>query len=367
MPKKFIKAIDFFCSGGGMTKGMHLAGIKVIAGIDFDPECKATYERNNKGSKFIQADIFQLKAVQLQKLLGLTKNDDNLLLIGCSPCQFWSFIRTDKRKSEQSKNLLREFNRFTKYFNPGYIVVENVPGIMSRKDESGLTEFVNDLEKRGYMVKYEVVDLNEYAVPQTRKRFSLIASRVSDKFIFPVKSKKVKPTVRDFIGTKNGFPKVRAGHIDNSKFQHTVSQLSDKNLQRLRGTRANGGSAMWWRNDKKLGRERYCGDGFTDTYSRMAWDKAAPTITTKFNSLSNGRFGHPEENRALSIREGATLQTFPKSYVFISSSIGGAAKMIGNAVPPEYAKRIGKAIINSSQIRRTQKIHLKFELISDKK
>lgn len=347
MPKKVIKAVDFFCSGGGMSIGMKQAGIKVIAGIDFDPECKATYEANNKGSKFIFADVFKLKEADLQNQLSLKRNDDNLLLIGCSPCQFWSIIRTDKRKSEQSKDLLAEFSRFVKYFNPGFVVVENVPGIMGRKEESGLNTFVNDLEKRGYKVKYKVVNMNEYGVPQTRKRFSLVASRVSKDYVFPSPSKKAKPTVKDFIGTQNGFPKVRAGHKDETKFQHTVCKLSDKNLQRLIGTPANGGNAMWWRTDKKLGREKYTGDGFKDSYSRMSWDKAAPTITTKFFSVSNGRFAHPEEHRAISIREGATLQTFPKKYFFISSSVHGAARMIGNAVPPEYAKRIGKAIVNS--------------------
>lgn len=347
MAKKKIKAVDFFCSGGGMTKGMSKAGIKVIAGIDFDPECKATYEANNKGSKFILADVFQLKESELERDLSLKKNDDNLLLIGCSPCQFWSMIRTDKRKSEQSKDLLREFSRFVKYFNPGYVVVENVPGIERRKDESGLTAFVADLEKREYKVKYKVVNLNEYGVPQTRKRFTLVATRVNDDFVFPSQTKKENPTVKDFLGERNGFPKVNAGHKDETKFQHTVSNLSEKNLQRLKGTVTNGGNALWWRTDKKLGREKYTGDGFKDSYGRMWWDKPAPTITTKFFSISNGRFAHPEEHRGLSIREGATLQTFPKNYFFISPSIHGAAKMIGNAVPPEYAKRIGKAIINS--------------------
>lgn len=349
MPNKKIKAVDFFCSGGGMTHGMMRAGINVIAGIDFDVECKATYEANNKGAKFILADVFKLKASDLEKQLSLKRNDKNLLLIGCSPCQFWSIIRTDKKKSHQSKDLLGEFHRFVKYFNPGYIVVENVPGIAIRKDESGLTAFSTDLEKRGYKVKSKVVNLNDYGVPQTRKRFSLIATRVNNDVIFPLPSKKEKPKVKDFIGIKNGFQKISAGYKDNSDFNHSVSKLSEKNLQRLIGTPINGGNAMWWRTDKKLGREKYKGNGFKDNYSRMSWDKPAPTITTKFFSISNGRFAHPDEHRAISIREGATLQTFPKNYIFYSKSIQGVARMIGNAVPPEYAKRIGKAIINSTK------------------
>jgi DNA (cytosine-5)-methyltransferase 1 len=347
MQKKEIKAVDFFCSGGGMTKGMTQAGIKVIAGIDNDPKCKETYEANNKGSKFILADVYKLEEKELKKQLALKKNDKNLLFIGCSPCQFWTIIRTDKKKSEQSKSLLKEFNRFVKYFYPGYVVVENVPGIASRKEESGLTDFISDLENKGYKVNFKNVNLNDYGVPQTRKRFTLIASRITKNYIFPKPSRGKRPTVKDFIGKEKGFPAVDAGYQDKSLFQHTTSALSTKNLQRLTGTPPNCGDSGWWRTDKELGRLKYRGESFKDIYGRMSWDKPAPTITTKFFSISNGRFGHPEENRAISIREGATLQTFPRRYKFLTQSIEQAGKLIGNAVPPEYAKRIGKAIMYS--------------------
>jgi len=345
--KSKIKAVDFFCSGGGMTQGMRQAGINVIAGLDFDPDCKETYEKNNPGSEFILSDIFELKETELEQKLVLKKNDDNLLLIGCSPCQYWSIIQTSKKKSEQSKDLLVEFKRFVNYFNPGFVVVENVPGIASRKDESGLTKFAEDLEQRGYHVKYKVVNLNDYGVPQTRKRFSLVASRTTKDIVFPEPKRGKKPVVKDFLGTANGFEQVQAGHRDSTKRDHTVSKLSELNLERLKGTKPNGGNALWWRHDEKLGRKKYKGTGFKDNYSRMYWNKPAPTITTKFFSISCGRFAHPEEHRAISLREGATLQTFPKRYYFYSKSIQGVARMIGNAVPPEYARRIGKAILSS--------------------
>jgi len=173
--KKAIKAVDFFCSGGGMTYGMRKAGINVIAGIDIDASCKATYEKNNPESKFILADIFKLDEKELEENIALKRNDADLVLVGCNPCQYWSIVRTDKTKSEKSKNLLAEFHRFVKYFNPGFVVVENVPGILRKKEESGLQDFISDLESRGYKVQYKIVNLNEYGVPQTRKRFSLIA------------------------------------------------------------------------------------------------------------------------------------------------------------------------------------------------
>ncbi len=335
--KNKLKAIDFFCSGGGMTYGMRKAGIDVIAGIDNDPDVKDTYEKNNPGTNFIQADVFELKEIDLSKYTGINKNDDNLILIGCSPCQYWSIIQTDKKKSQKSKDLLKEFHRFVKFYNPGFVVVENVPGLERKAEESGLKDFIDNLEKRGYKVYWDVHKLNEYGVPQTRKRFSLIASRITENKIIPEKSTH-NLIVKDFIGEHNGFPKVQAGFKDNSKFQHSVAGLSEENLEILSKTPKNGGNTV-------KQRKYFKGKGFRDSYSRMSWDKPAPTITTKFFSISNGRFAHPEENRAISLREGATLQTFPKDYVFYAKSMQANARMIGNAVPPEFARRIGEAII----------------------
>ena len=334
---KPLKAIDFFCSGGGMTCGMRQSGVKVIAGIDNDPEVKKTYESNNKGSKFILADVFNFTESELGRVTGVEKNDDNLIFIGCSPCQYWSIIQTDKSKSKKSKDLLKEFHRFVKFYKPGFVVVENVPGIERNSKESGLGAFVNDLMNMGYSVEYDIYKLDEYGIPQTRKRFSLIASRVTSQKIKPNKTNH-RATVRDFIGSSNGFPIVEAGHKDSSGFQHIVAGLRKENLIVVQNTPKNGGNSI-----KK--RKYFKGIGFKDSYSRMSWDKPAPTITTKFFSISNGRFTHPEENRALSIREGATLQTFPKEYVFHANSIQSMARMIGNAVPPEFAKRIGDSIM----------------------
>lgn len=262
-------------------------------------------------------------------------------MIGCSPCQYWSIIQTDKKKSKQSKNLLREFHRFVKYYNPGFVVIENVPGLKKKAQESGLQEFVSDLQDKGYVIHYDVFKLNEYGIPQTRKRFSLIASRINETEIIPEKSIS-NPTVKDFIGFNNGFPKVEAGHKDNTDFQHTVASLSSENLAVLTRTPKNGGNSV-------KQRKYFKGKGFQDSYSRMSWDKPSPTLTTKFFSISNGRFSHPEENRAISLREGATLQTFPKDYIFYATSMQANARMIGNAVPPEFARRIGEAIIKGSK------------------
>ena len=344
-----IKAVDFFCSGGGMSYGMQQAGVEILAGIDFDRNCEATYKANIKGAEFIHANVFDLEAEDLQKKLSLKKNDDNLLLIGCSPCQFWSIINTTKEKSAQSKNLLKEFHRFVTYFNPGYVVVENVPGVLKKKEESGLNEFITWLEDKDYKVHFRVHEVSNYGVPQHRKRFTLIANRITKVELEPVITLNKKVTVRDVLGEQNGFPKVKQGHKDNTDFMHTVAGLNALNLERLSLTPQDGGTRLAYVYDKRLAPAcHYCKiDGFKDIYGRMWWDKPAPTITTKFYSLSNGRFAHPEEDRAISIREGAVLQSFPINYKFKGTSVAGIARMIGNAVPPKYAEAIGQSIINN--------------------
>lgn len=343
-----LKAIDFFCSIGGMTNGFRQAGVNVIAGIDIDPTCKETYEFNNPGSKFIKADVKAYSFKALREAAGIKTKDDDLIFIGCSPCQYWTIINTDKTKSKNSRNLLGDFQRFVEYFKPGFVVVENVPGILKRKKASGLDKFIESLEGLEYNVAYGVENANDFGVPQTRRRFLLLASRVVEVEL-PKGDSKKRTTVRDFIGVKNGFPKIEAGHRDKTDFLHTACSLSAENLKRIHITSHDGGTRESWRSNPDLQIKAYKGkdESFKNVYGRMSWGKPAPTITTRFNSLSNGRFGHPDEDRALSLREGATLQTFPKKYSFKEKSLSKIAKHIGNAVPPELARRIAKSIKKS--------------------
>lgn len=343
-----FKAIDFFCGGGGMTYGLRQAGVDVIAGVDFDIDAKETYEKNNPGSKFILSDIRSLRSNYLEKNLGIRRDDDFLILVGCSPCQFYSIINTDKEKSKKSKDLLKNFSRFIDYYNPGYVVVENVPGLKTHK-KSILPKFLEFLKENEYEICENVVDLSYYGVPQSRKRFSLIASRVNDNIKLPDPEKE-QALLKDFIGKKNGFPTIPAGHKDDTKFNHTSAGLKSICIERLLLTPHDGGNRFAWKDNPQLQLKCFIGKdtSFKDTYGRMFWEKPASTITTKFFSISNGRFAHPEEDRAISLREGATLQTFPKDYIFKTTSIAATAKLIGNAVPPEYARRIGLEIINNT-------------------
>ena len=340
------KAIDFFCGGGGMTCGLRQAGIHVLAGVDFDHNCKNTYEINNPDSKFIEADIKKLPLEYFEKEFSVNKNDNDLILIGCSPCQYYSIINTSREKSIKSKDLLVDFKRFVEYYNPGYVLVENVPGIMSNK-QTVLYDFLSFLENKKYYVEYKIVNMSYYGVPQSRKRFSLIASRVDKNINLPIPDEK-QALLEDFIGVKNGFQPIKAGHKDETDFNHSVSGLNEICMRRLAKTPHNGGSRLSWKSDKDLQLKCFEGNdnSFKDTFGRMRWEKPASTITTKFFNISNGRFAHPEEDRAISLREGATLQTFPKDYVFKTISIASTAKLIGNAVPPEYARRLGEVILN---------------------
>jgi DNA (cytosine-5)-methyltransferase 1 len=348
--KVALKAVDFFCGAGGMSYGLQSAGIEVLAGIDNSPDCKETYEGNVSGAKFIKRDISTLSAPELGRRLKLRRDDRNLVFAGCSPCQFWSKIRTDKKKSERTAFLLKQFQKFIHYFQPGFVVVENVPGLHSRTGESILPDFIAFLAQAGYVWSDGVINANHYGVPQNRIRYLLIATRLGPSIKLPDPVSDGGLTVSAFIGVTNGFKKIAAGHVDESKFLHTAAGLSPDNLKRISITPQSGGDRAAWRDDKDLQIPAYKGrdDIFRDVYGRMFWDKPAPTITTRFHSFSNGRFGHPAENRAISLREGATLQTFPKDFSFFGSSQGSIARQIGNAVPPELARRIGEHLISVS-------------------
>lgn len=340
-----LRAVDFFCGAGGMSYGLSLSGIQVIAGLDNEKECRKTYEENIPDAKFIKHNICSLSANSLQQRIGLSIGDNNLIFAGCSPCQFWSKIRTDKRKSEQTAFLLKHFQKFIRYFRPGFVVVENVPGLYKRKDESILPGFLEFLRELGYSWADGIVNTNHYGVPQNRLRYLMIATRLPINLSLPV-AENSRPVVSEFIGAEKGFAQILAGYKDESRFQHWCSSLSEKNLKRIKVTPRSGGDRSAWKDDADLQISAYKGRDniFRDVYGRMYWDKPAPTITTRFNSFSNGRFGHPEEDRAISIREGATLQTFPQDYYFHGKTLNSLARQIGNAVPPELARRIGEHI-----------------------
>jgi DNA (cytosine-5)-methyltransferase 1 len=340
---KQIKAVDFFSSLGGVSLGFKQAGIDVLGGIDIDNTCKETYEKNI-GAKFLHADVSNLDKKKFGKFFGIRRRQRDLVFVGCSPCQYYSNIKTDKTKSCSTRLLLEDFQEFVEYYKPGYVFVENVPGL-DTNPESPLGKFKKFLIENRYTFDDGVINAKHYGVPQNRRRYVLIASRVKKNISLPIPNKKEIKTVRDAIGDLAKYKPISAGHKDESYFNHSSAKLSELNLLRIKNTPKNGGNRRSWEENNSLQLDCYIEHkGHTDVYGRMSWDKPSPAITTRFVSLSNGRYGHPEQDRAISLREGATLQSFPEDFVFYSESQVTVAKMIGNAVPPLLAKSIATSL-----------------------
>jgi len=339
-----LNAVDFFCGGGGMSLGLSKAGIRILAGIDNDSKVQSTYTANHKNSQFFLEDVSTFAPQTLEKNLRLKKNDDNLILVACSPCQYWSLIKTDKKKSKKTGFLLENFQRFVEYFEPGYVLIENVPGL-NKNHESPINNFKSSLLNNGYQFEEGVLNCNDYGVPQHRLRYVLIASRRGS-ISLPSPRKGAKPVLRNAIGKESQFQVIPAGNMDPSGNFHKTCALSELNLKRIQATPKNGGNRLSWKDNPELQLRAYKGKDhyFRDVYGRMWWDRPAPTMTTKFISYSNGRFGHPEQDRALSVREGAAVQSFPKSFKIKCDYIMDASRIIGNAVPPKFAQALGEEI-----------------------
>lgn len=342
-----LKAVDFFCGAGGVSCGFKAAKIRILGGLDIDPKFKKTYEKNIK-AKFIPEDVskMSLNPEKLAKIIPLERKDDSLIFVGCSPCQYYSNLNSDKKKSKNSRLLLDDFKEFVLFYLPGFVFIENVPGLET-KTGSPLHRFKRALKEFGYVFDQTILNAKYFEVPQNRRRFVLVASRVNDSIFLPKQGRKKGNliTVKKAIGNYEKFPQIVAGTEDKTKFIHSAARLSELNMERVKRTPKDGGSRRAWANDPELQLECYKNhDGHYDVYGRMAWDKPAPTITTRFIYTSTGRYSHPEQDRGISLREGAALQSFPLDYTFHSKNRGVIATMIGNAVPPKLAEAIGLSI-----------------------
>lgn len=339
-----IKVIDLFCGIGGLTHGLIKEGLDVVAGIDNDDTCKYGYEYNNK-TRFIHKDVLQVTAGEISKLFGNDKKTIRVLA-GCAPCQPFSGLNT-KQVTKQQLEPLEKFAQLIKETMPDIVSMENVSGLADMKKYPIFKTFIDTLTLCKYKYKYEIVNASDYGVPQTRKRLVLLASRFGEIELVRKTHKNNKVTVRDVI---KGLPPIRDGEVCDKDSLHRASKLNPTNLKRIRSTPRNGGNSSSWDKSLRLKcHERESGKTYRGTvYGRMRWDEPAPTMTTQCVGLGNGRFGHPEQNRAISLREAALLQTFPKSYRFLEPKapiyVGYIAKFIGNAVPVRLGVIIGKSI-----------------------
>lgn len=340
---KAIVCVDLFCGAGGLTRGLLDAGIKVVAGIDWDKKAKETYERNN-GVPYIKKDIAEIKGSEVKELL---KNDSGklFLLAGCAPCQPFSTRNAKKKDLDPRIGLLKEFGRLVVETKPDLVFMENVPGLVSR--EPGIfEEFKAVLDGEGFQFDVAVIDAKNYSVPQTRKRLVLFASKKDIKVPGPANLDEEALTVRDVLFS---LPPLNAGEANPEIPNHKCYVLNEINMRRIRQTPHDGGSRFDWE-DKTLIPKCHAGKkGFSNSYGRLKWDEPAPTVTTKFYTYSCGRHGHPEQDRALSLREGALLQSFPLDYVFYGG-MQDVGKQIGNAVPPKMAYWFGRHFVEHADI-----------------
>jgi DNA (cytosine-5)-methyltransferase 1 len=339
---------------------MKTAGFNILAGYDLDWTCQYAYETNT-GGKFFYKDVKSVTGDEINKLYSKKKNTVRVLA-GCAPCQpFSSYAFKNKEKDPNKYDLLYEFGRLIEEVKPDLVTMENVIQILNFKSKPVLKDFVEKLVSLGYCVDVNKVFCPDYGIPQTRKRLVLLASRFGEINLIPATHKKEEyVTVRNAIGDLNP---IVSGGIDNEDPLHRCTALSQLNLKRIKATPYGGGWHDWPEELVLDCHKKKEGKTYGSVYGRMEWDKPSPTMTTQCTGLGNGRFGHPEQDRAISIREAALLQTFPKSYKFFQDeetiSITIASRYIGNAVPPKLGNVIAKSIINhlnNVQYEENQKI-----------
>lgn len=333
-----IACVDLFCGAGGLTHGFVLEGLPVVAGIDMDPACRYPYEANNR-ARFIERDISTVTESELSALFGYAEVK---VLAGCAPCQpFSTYAQRYSLDGNGKWGLLYEFARLAAGTKPDVITMENVPTVAKH---AVFHDFVDTLEKLGYHVWHGVVDSSHYGVPQARRRMVLLASRYGKIEIVPP-TRETPKTVWEAIGRLRP---LQAGETAPRDRLHAASSLTEINLQRIRASRPGGTWRDW---PQHLVAECHRGESgrtYPSVYGRMEWDKPAPTMTTQCYGFGNGRFGHPEQDRAISLREAAILQSFPRDYAFVPKggevSFSTLGRLIGNAVPVDLGRAIARSI-----------------------
>jgi DNA (cytosine-5)-methyltransferase 1 len=330
-----LTAVDLFSGCGGLSLGLKQGGFRVVAAVEIEPKAQVTYKLNHPRVRLYGGDIRQLDPADVLREVGIVPGELDLLA-GCPPCQGFSRLRTKNQKasvSDYRNGLIRDFLRFVKVMNPKTVMLENVPALAK---DGRFTRLRRDLKALGFEVIVQVLDAADYGVPQRRKRLIMLASRVH----LPVLALKARQrtTVREALKCVG----------PRSSTQDQLHALPENRSEAVRALIAkiprNGGS----RSDLGDGYQLAChkrSDGFKDVYGRMSWDDVAPTITSGCHNPSKGRFLHPRQNRAITLREAALLQGFPSGYRFdISHGKEAIALMIGNALPPPFIAAHARAL-----------------------
>lgn len=338
-----LSAVDLFCGVGGLTHGLLKSGIKVRAGIDLDESCKYAYEINNN-ALFIGADITEITGEQIKSLWN---EGEIKILVGCAPCQPFS-THSNKVKDKENGmkwNLLNEFVRLINETKPDIISMENVPNLSNKQI---FRDFISQLEEFDYKVSFKNVYCPDYGIPQKRRRLVLLASKFGQIEIIPPTHKKENyVTVRDAL---SHLKPISSGEKNHNDRLHITTKLSEINIQRIKSSVPNGTWEDWDNSIRLECHKKDSGKTYKSVYGRMSWDEPSPTITTQFYNYGTGRFGHPEQDRALTIREASILQCFPPNYKFVEENkqvlLTKLGTHIGNAVPVNLGYVIGVSIQN---------------------
>lgn len=347
-----LTAIDLFSGAGGLSTGLEHSGIMIKAAVEMDLSAVETYKANHKNTIIFDRDIRTIKGSELLKTLGETSENSLDLLVGCPPCQGFSSLTFKNKKNDPRNLLVLEFLRIVKETNPKAVMLENVPGLLGHGKK--LFDILKaGLEGMKYVVNYEVLQVADYGVPQRRRRLVLLAGKgfkinipPPTHFENPTKGKQPWKTLRDAIGN---FPPPRlVSEIKGepySKYNWNVARdMREINKKRIASLKE-GASRYEIPKELRPNCHKENKVGFGNVYGRLAWDEPSVTITRGCATISMGRFGHPNEDRALSVREAATIQTFPKNYKFKTNSIEKACVLIGNAFPCKLATVLGRQII----------------------
>ena len=321
-------AINLFSGCGGLSEGMRQAGFSVVAAIEKDNIAAKCYKENHPQTLLLNKDIRKVRISTIKKLFGSRPIH---LLAGCPPCQGFSSVRRLNRKKavrDERNGLILEYLRLIRRLKPLTVMMENVPGL---RNYYLFKKMLIELKKMGYFLYYDVVNVEKYGVPQRRKRLVLVGSLLSQIKVAP--SPNIKKTVRDAIGN------LKSSDTTHDPLHRIVARHTPRIQNLINMIPTNGGSRTNLPKKYQLACHKKPNVGFKDIYGRLKWDSYSSTITGGCLNPSKGRFLHPEENRVITPREAALLQTFPKNYKFpLSISKAELALMIGNALPPEFSR-----------------------------